>query len=137
MATDADREARFVAFVAEHRDRAVGLAWRLLSGDGAAAEDVAQEAFVRAYRALGGFREESRLSHVYRILVNEVQRHRRWLPGQTNPLGRTTSRSSGGLRDVRPRAARADRVRARPLPRGQRRLRAGHLEGSRARGRTR
>jgi RNA polymerase sigma-70 factor (ECF subfamily) len=79
MAADADREARFAAFVAEHRDRAVGLAWRLLSGDGAAAEDVAQEAFARAYRALGGFREEARLSTwFYRILVNEVQRHRRW-----------------------------------------------------------
>jgi RNA polymerase sigma-70 factor (ECF subfamily) len=75
----ADREARFAAFVAEHRERAVGLAWRLLSGDAAAAEDVAQDAFVRAYRALGGFREEARLSTwFYRILVNEAQRHRRW-----------------------------------------------------------
>jgi RNA polymerase sigma-70 factor (ECF subfamily) len=79
MATDADRDARFAAFVAQHRDRAVGLAWRLLARDGAAAEDVAQEAFVRAYRSFAGFRGESQLSTwFYRILVNEVQRHRRW-----------------------------------------------------------
>lgn len=76
---DAERERRFAVFVAEHRDRAVGMAWRLLGGDGAAAEDVAQEAFVRAYRSLDRFREEASLATwYYRILVNEVQRQRRW-----------------------------------------------------------
>src|SRR5512145_880102 len=68
------RERAFGAFVAEHRDRAVGLAWWLVGGD-AAAEDIAQEAFVRAYRGLGGLREESSLAGwFYRILLNEVQR---------------------------------------------------------------
>jgi RNA polymerase sigma-70 factor (ECF subfamily) len=77
--TDLEREQRFHAFVREHRDRAVGMAWRLLGGDGAAAEDVAQEAFVRAYRGLERFRGDASLSTwFYRILVNEVQRHRRW-----------------------------------------------------------
>ncbi|MCU0670243.1 MAG: hypothetical protein MUF70_12975, partial [Myxococcota bacterium] len=56
-----DRERRFAAFVAAHRDRAVGLAWRLV-GDSSTAEDVAQEAFARAFRALDRFREESQLS---------------------------------------------------------------------------
>lgn len=60
-AVDADRERRFAAFVSEHRSRAVGLAWRLVGGDGAAAEDVAQEAFVRAYRGLDRFREQASL----------------------------------------------------------------------------
>jgi RNA polymerase sigma-70 factor (ECF subfamily) len=74
-----DRERTFAAFVAAHRDRAIGMAWRLLGGDGAAAEDVAQEAFARAHRALGSFRGEARLSTwFYRILLNEAQRHRRW-----------------------------------------------------------
>jgi len=69
----------FHAFVAEHRDRAVRLAWRMVGGDRAAAEDIAQEAFVRAYRGLGRFRGEASLrTWFYRILVNEVQRHRRW-----------------------------------------------------------
>jgi RNA polymerase sigma-70 factor (ECF subfamily) len=73
------REERFAAFVAEHRDRAVGLAWKLVGGDSAVAEDVAQEAFARAYRGLDGFREEAQLSTwFYRILVNEAQRHLRW-----------------------------------------------------------
>jgi RNA polymerase sigma-70 factor (ECF subfamily) len=69
----------FEALVAEHRERAVRLAWRMVGGDRAAAEDIAQEAFVRAYRGLGRFRGESSLTTwFYRILVNEVQRHRRW-----------------------------------------------------------
>jgi RNA polymerase sigma-70 factor (ECF subfamily) len=76
---DAELERRFADFVAEHRDRAVRLAWRLLGGDDAAAEDVAQEAFARAYRGLAGFRGDARLSTwFYRILVNESRRHGRW-----------------------------------------------------------
>ena len=58
-ATRADLEERFQALVGTHRERAVRLAWRLVGGDDAAAEDVAQEAFVRAYRALPRFREEA------------------------------------------------------------------------------
>jgi RNA polymerase sigma-70 factor (ECF subfamily) len=57
----------------------VSIAWRLLGGDGASAEDVAQEAFARAHRSLSRFREEAKLSTwFYRILVNEVRRHQRW-----------------------------------------------------------
>ncbi|MEN8183258.1 MAG: RNA polymerase sigma factor [Myxococcota bacterium] len=68
-----------MAFVASHRDRALRLAWRLVDGDADAAEDVTQEAFVRAYRALGRFRAESSLgTWFYRILVREAARHRRW-----------------------------------------------------------
>lgn len=74
-----DRERRFHAFVDSRRERAVRLAFRLLRGDQAAAEDVAQEAFLRAYRALPRFREQSSLNTwFYRILVREAQRHRRW-----------------------------------------------------------
>jgi len=75
----ADREARFCGFVASHRERALRLAWRLVGGDGAAAEDVAQDAFLRAYRALPRFREEASLSTwFYRILVRQAQSYRRW-----------------------------------------------------------
>jgi len=74
-----DREERFSDFVASHRDRARRLAWRLIGGDEAAAEDVAQDAFVKAYRALSRFREESSLeTWFYRILVNQAHKHRRW-----------------------------------------------------------
>jgi RNA polymerase sigma-70 factor (ECF subfamily) len=78
-AASLDREQRFEAFVASHRDRAVRLAWRLLDGDAAAAEDVAQDAFVRAYRALPRFRGEASLATwFYRILVRRAHSHRRW-----------------------------------------------------------
>jgi RNA polymerase sigma-70 factor (ECF subfamily) len=72
-------EARFGAFVHSHRERAVRLAWRLVGGDDAAAEDVAQDAFLRAYRALARFREESTLeTWFYRILVRQAHNYRRW-----------------------------------------------------------
>ncbi|MBW2542566.1 MAG: RNA polymerase sigma factor [Deltaproteobacteria bacterium] len=78
-AAPVDLEARFGDFVASHRDRARRLAWRLIGGDEAAAEDVVQDAFVRAYRALSGFRRDSSLeTWFYRILVNQAHKHRRW-----------------------------------------------------------
>ncbi|MEZ4468121.1 MAG: RNA polymerase sigma factor [bacterium] len=71
-------EARLAAFVSTHRARAVSLAWRLVGGEAAAAEDVAQEAFVQAWRALPGFRDEAQLSTwFYRILVREASAWRR------------------------------------------------------------
>ena len=74
-----DLERRFEAFVASHRERAVRLAWRLVGGDAAAAEDVAQDAFVRAYLALGRFRGAASLSTwFYRILVRQAHSYRRW-----------------------------------------------------------
>jgi len=74
-----DLEQSFEAFVVSHRERAVRLAWRLVGGDDAAAQDVAQDAFVRAYRALASFRGEASLSTwFYRILVRQAHSHRRW-----------------------------------------------------------
>lgn len=74
-----DREALFRDFVREHRQRAIGLAYQLTGGDRAAAEDVAQEAFLRAYRGLSGFRAEAKLSTwFYRILVRQAHSYRRW-----------------------------------------------------------
>ena len=78
-ALPAEREACFSAFVARQRDRARRLAWRLVGGDEAAAEDVTQEAFVRAYQALDRFRGEASLeTWFYRILVRQAHNHRRW-----------------------------------------------------------
>ncbi len=78
-AVPADLEERFSAFAASHRDQARRLAWRLTGCDEEAAEDVAQDAFVKAYRALSRFREDSSLeTWFYRILVNQAHKHRRW-----------------------------------------------------------
>jgi len=121
---DLVREREFARFVAEHRDRAVGLAWRLLGGHAQAAEDVAQEAFVRAYRGLDRFRGDAALSTwFHRILVNEVRRHQRW--------SFVRERLAGGMPEDPPDEDRADlavdpALRARigrallGLPRGQR-----------------
>jgi RNA polymerase sigma-70 factor (ECF subfamily) len=69
----------FDAFVEARRDSTVRAAYRLLAEDAAAAEDVAQNAFLRAYQGLGRFRGEAAISTwFYRILVREVHRHRRW-----------------------------------------------------------
>src|SRR5262245_17966657 len=72
-------DGEFVAFCEKRRERALRLAFRLLGGDQATAEDVVQSAFFRAHRALASFRGEASLdTWFYRILVNEVQRQRRW-----------------------------------------------------------
>ena len=74
-----EREARFARFVASHRERARCLAFRLVGGDEAAADDVVQDALVRAWRALPRFRGEARLeTWFYRIVVRQAQNHRRW-----------------------------------------------------------
>jgi RNA polymerase sigma-70 factor, ECF subfamily len=69
----------FGAFVESRSERAIRVAYRLVGGDRGAAEDVAQNAFIRAYRAVGSFRGESSLdTWFYRILVREAHRYRRW-----------------------------------------------------------
>jgi RNA polymerase sigma-70 factor (ECF subfamily) len=65
--------------VEEHNERAVRLAWRLVGGDRAAAEDVAQDAFLAAHRGLSSFRGDAALSTwFYRILVRRAANYRRW-----------------------------------------------------------
>jgi RNA polymerase sigma-70 factor (ECF subfamily) len=130
---DLGRERAFEAFVAEHREPAVRMAWRLLGGDAAAAEDVVQDAFVRAHRSLPGFRGDAKLSTwFHRILLNEVQRHRRWrwlrerwggeLPAEP-PDPRAAPQGDPALRKRIARALEA-------LPRGQREVFVlVHLEG--------
>jgi RNA polymerase sigma-70 factor (ECF subfamily) len=69
----------FAAFVEKRRERAVRLAYRLLGGDESAAQDAAQDAFLRAFRGLRGFRGDASLdTWFYRILIREVARQRRW-----------------------------------------------------------
>jgi len=62
-------QAAFRALVARHRDRAYALALRL-TGSAADAEEVAQDAFVRAWRALPAFRREARFgTWLHRIVA--------------------------------------------------------------------
>lgn len=75
-------ETQFVELVRAERDRAVALAYHMMGGDWAAAQDVAQEAFLKAHRALPGFRGEARLSTwLYRIVLQQARtaNRRRWV----------------------------------------------------------
>jgi RNA polymerase sigma-70 factor (ECF subfamily) len=69
----------FAEFVARYRERGLRIAFRLLAGDDAAAQDALQNAFLRAFRGLPSFRGESSLdTWFYRILLREISRQRRW-----------------------------------------------------------
>ena len=76
-ARDGDRVA-FEALYRRHRDRVYGLVWRLAGGDFALAEDLLQEAFVRAWEKLGSFRGDSRFgTWLHRLSVNVALSDRR------------------------------------------------------------
>jgi RNA polymerase sigma-70 factor (ECF subfamily) len=69
LAREGDRAA-FSALVVRHQNEVFTLALRLV-GDRELAADVAQEAFVRGWRALPKFRGDARFSTwIYRITVN-------------------------------------------------------------------
>jgi RNA polymerase sigma-70 factor (ECF subfamily) len=61
---------RFAELVERHQDSVYGLALRL-TGSAVDAEDVAQEAFLKAFRSLAGFKGEAKVSTwLYRIVYN-------------------------------------------------------------------
>jgi RNA polymerase sigma-70 factor, ECF subfamily len=68
-AKNGDRQA-FADLVRAHRQGVVAVAYRLC-GDLATAEDAAQEAFIRAWRGLGGYQPRSPFRNwLYRIATN-------------------------------------------------------------------
>ena len=69
-ACQAGESSAFDVLVGRWEDRIRGACWRLL-GSQDEARDVAQEAFLKAYRALPGFKREARFSSwLYQIAVN-------------------------------------------------------------------
>ncbi len=75
-ARDGDREA-YGALVRRYQDVAYRTAYVIVGGTGEA-EDVAQEAFVKAYLALGGFRPGAPFRPwLLRIVANEARNRRR------------------------------------------------------------
>ena len=82
-------EAAFEQLVLRHQRYAFNLAYRV-TGNYAEAEDVTQEAFVRAWRGLPGFRGQARFATwlyriVYNLCLNRLPRLRRELL-QAEPL---------------------------------------------------
>jgi RNA polymerase sigma-70 factor (ECF subfamily) len=77
QAASGDRAA-FEVLYRRHRDRVYGLVWRLAGGDAGLAEDMLQEAFVRAWRKLDSFRGDSRFgTWLHRLAVNAALSDRR------------------------------------------------------------
>ena len=64
-----DRDREFTAFMAEHADDLLRTAW-LLVGDRHRAEELTQQALVRAYTAWSRAREGDPLAYTRRILIN-------------------------------------------------------------------
>lgn len=84
-ATQGD-DAAFEAIMRRHNQLLFRTARAIVASDGEA-EDVAQEAWMRAWRALSGFRAESKLSTwLVRIAVNEARGRLRRNSAQVIPL---------------------------------------------------
>jgi len=75
-AQQGDRSA-FDWLIQRHLKGIYNLILRMLSGDREAAEDLAQDTFLSAFRSLPSFRRECRVSTwLHRIAVNKVLNHR-------------------------------------------------------------
>ncbi len=87
-----------------HRDRVYGLVWRLCGGDSALAEDLLQEAFVRAWQKLDSFRGESLFfTWLHRLAANVALSDRRSRVRRARheePMGEAVARTAIGARDV-------------------------------------
>ena len=70
--------AAFDQLVLRHQQAVFAVALRML-GNWDEAQDIAQDAFVRAYRAIGSFRQEAKLSTwLISITMNLCRNRRRW-----------------------------------------------------------
>jgi RNA polymerase sigma-70 factor (ECF subfamily) len=99
--------------VEEYERRVIGLAWGLL-GNRADAEDVAQDSFLRAFRALGSFRGQSTFrSWLFQITINAARTYRRTREGRhEDAAGGTMEMDTTARPDSLERAVVArDRVR--------------------------
>ena len=98
LATDLDRA--FPTLVADHRDRLYTIALRLL-GDPRDAEEVAQDALVRAYRAIGGYTPqrtaELRLRPWLASIAVNLARNRRRRHEDRQPPARLDPLLDGGF----------------------------------------
>lgn len=96
--------AAFERLYRVNRDRIYGLLWRICGGDAALAEDLLQEAFVRAWQKLDSFRGDSRFATwLHRLSVNVALSERRIRLRRVKHevrIDETANRTAIGDRDV-------------------------------------
>ena len=93
----ADKRLIFRDFVTEHRKKIYHLAYDL-TGTATDAEDLSQEVFLKAYKALDTFREDSSMyTWLYRITVTTFIDHRQKIQPGTK-IYRGTRREPYGAR---------------------------------------
>ena len=119
------RESELEAVLHKERSRAFGIAWRLTGGNRELAEDVIQEAMVKAYLKLASLKDKRRMdSWFFQIVVREahsqtrrrrigrrilelfrwghegLQNETRSDPGLSNRIGQALGELSQGQREV-------------------------------------
>ncbi|MBI3323897.1 MAG: sigma-70 family RNA polymerase sigma factor [Candidatus Omnitrophica bacterium] len=83
----AGQSEAFDQLVVRHQQQAFAVAIRLL-GDRDEATDVAQDAFIRAYRGIGRFRGEAKFSTwLLAIVINLCRNRRRWWARRRQVIG--------------------------------------------------
>jgi RNA polymerase sigma-70 factor, ECF subfamily len=71
-------EEAYEELIERYEQQLYGMVYRLLGNQNDAC-DVVQEVFLKVFRTINSFREQSSLkTWIYRIAVNEVHNHRRW-----------------------------------------------------------
>jgi RNA polymerase sigma-70 factor (ECF subfamily) len=94
----------FESLYKRHRNRIYGLVWRLCGGDHGLAEDLLQEAFVRAWQKLDSFRGESKFSTwLHRLSANVALSDRRSRLRRANyetTMDEVSERTAIGSKDV-------------------------------------
>lgn len=111
-------EVAFALLVRQNQGRIFSLCFRML-GNAAEAEDIAQDVFVKAFLAIGGFRGDSQVgTWLYRIAINLCKNRIKYLGRRhyrtKQPLDKVPERAyepeQGGTRTVGEQAARPDEV---------------------------
>ena len=94
----------FESLYQRHRNRIYALVWRLCGGDNSLAEDLLQEAFVRAWQKLDSFRGDSRFgTWLHRLSANVALSDRRIRVRRARHeerLDESAERTATGSRDV-------------------------------------
>jgi RNA polymerase sigma-70 factor (ECF subfamily) len=112
VVADDDRHA-FTTLVRRHQSAIRGFLLRLCCGDGALADDVAQETFLRAYQRIGSYRSEGGFdswlfSIAYRSFASE-KRRRHWSAEELREEPEAVESSTQGPEEAAADIARAMR----------------------------